>query len=87
MKSVIGFSTVCTVGFSLVSSICSFAFAPYLIRFFIDDSTTIFYGTKFLRVLCIAVAIYPALFVIIAVFQAVGQSKKPFLLSLLPIVA
>lgn len=83
MKSVIGFSTVCTVGFSLVSSICSFAFAPYLIRFFIDDSTTIFYGTKFLRVLCIAVAIYPALFVIIAVFQAVGQSKKPFLLSLL----
>lgn len=28
-------------------------------------------------------AIYPMLFVIIAVFQAVGQSAKPFLLSLL----
>ena len=29
------------------------------------------------------VAIYPLLFVIIAVFQAVGESVKPFLLSLL----
>lgn len=83
MKSVIGFSTVCTVGFSLISSVCAFAFAPYLIEFFINDSVTVFYGTKFLRILCIAVAIYPALFVIIAVFQAAGQSIKPFLLSLL----
>lgn len=35
------------------------------------------------RVLCIAVAIYPLLFVIITVFQAVGDSIKPFFLSLL----
>lgn len=83
MKSVIGFSTVCTVGFSLISSICAFTFAPYLIQLFINNSATIFFGAKFLRVLCIAAAIYPALFVIIAVFQAVGQSNKPFLLSLL----
>lgn len=42
-----------------------------------------FYGAKFLRVLCISVAIYPLLFVIIAVFQTVGEGAKPFLLSLL----
>lgn len=58
-------------------------FAPQLIEFFIRDADTIFYGAKFLRVLCIAVAIYPLLFVIIAVFQAVGEGAKPFLLSLL----
>lgn len=83
MKSVIGFSSICTVSFSLICSICSYIFAPYLIRFFINDADTIIYGSQFLRVLCIAVAIYPLLFVIIAVFQAVGESVKPFLLSLL----
>lgn len=83
MKSVVAFSSVCTLGFSLLCSIGSYLFAPQLIAFFINDAGTIEYGTKFLRVLCIAVAIYPVLFVIIAVFQAVGQSVKPFLLSLL----
>ncbi len=83
MKAVVGFSAMLTVVFSLICSLCSYIFAPYLIEFFIRDADTIFYGAKFLRVLCIAVAIYPLLFVIIAVFQAVGEGTKPFLLSLL----
>ncbi|MEE1014485.1 MAG: MATE family efflux transporter [Lachnospiraceae bacterium] len=83
MKSVVAFSSVCTVSFSFICSICSYLFAPQLIGFFINDADTIYYGTLFLRILCIAVAIYPLLFVIISVFQAVGQSVKPFLLSLL----
>lgn len=83
MKSVIKFSSVCTLSFSVLCSIGSWLFAPQLVGFFINDADTIFYGTKFLRILCIAVSIYPILFVIIAVFQAVGQSAKPFLLSLL----
>lgn len=83
MKSVVGFSALLTVVFSLLCSVCSYIFAPQLIAFFIRDADTVFYGAKFLRVLCIAVAIYPLLFVIIAVFQAVGEGAKPFLLSLL----
>lgn len=83
MKSVVGFSAMLTVVFSLLCSLCSYIFAPQLIAFFIRDADTIFYGAKFLRVLCIAVAIYPLLFVIIAVFQAVGKGAKPFLRSLL----
>ena len=83
MKSVVAFSSVCTLSFSLLCSVGSYLFAPQLIAFFIKDADTISYGTEFLRVLCIGVAIYPILFVIIAVFQAVGQSAKPFLLSLL----
>ncbi len=83
MKSVVGFSAALTVIFSVLCSLCSYIFAPQLIAFFIKDSDTIFYGTKFLRILCIAVAIYPLLFVIIAVFQAVGEGTKPFFLSLL----
>lgn len=83
MKSVIGFSAMLTLIFSMLCSVCSYVFAPHLIEFFIRDADTIFYGTKFLRVLCIAVAIYPLLFVIIAVFQAVGKGATPFMLSLL----
>lgn len=83
MKAVIGFSAALTIFFSLACSICSYVFAPQLIAFFIRDADTIYYGTKFLRVLCISVAIYPLLFVIIAVFQAVGEGVKPFALSLL----
>ena len=83
MKLVVAFSSVCTMSFSLLCSIGSYLFAPQLVGFFIRDTDTLFYGAKFLRILCIAVSIYPLLFVIIAVFQAVGQSVKPFLLSLL----
>ncbi len=83
MKKVIGFSAMLTVIFSFICSLCSYIFAPQLITFFINDADTIFYGTKFLRVLCIAVAIYPLLFVIIAVFQAIGEGIRPFVLSLL----
>lgn len=83
MKSVVGFSATLTVVFSFLCSLCSYLFAPQLIEFFIKDADTVYYGAKFLRVLCIAVAIYPLLFVIIAVFQAVGEGLKPFLLSLI----
>ena len=83
MKKVIGFSAVCTMGFSIIWSLISWFFAPELIGIFIRDTDTIYYGAKFLRVLCISVAIYPLLFVIITVFQAVGDSIKPFVLSLL----
>lgn len=83
MKKVVSFSAVCTMSFSVIWTLVSYFFAPELIRIFIRDSETIYYGTQFLRVLCIAVAIYPLLFVIITVFQAVGDSVKPFVLSLL----
>ena len=83
MKAVTAFSALCTVSFSLLCSVCSYVFALQLVGFFIRDADTIYYGAAFLRVLCIAVAVYPLLFVIIAVFQAVGQSVKPFILSLL----
>lgn len=83
MKSVVSFSAMLTVVFSLLCSICSYIFAPQLVEFFIRDANTVFYGTKFLRVLCISVAIYPLSFVIIAVFQAVGEGLKPFVLSIL----
>lgn len=83
MKSVIFFSTICALSFSLISSALSFIFAPNLIKFFINDKDTIYYGSKFLHIMCIAVPMYPITFVTIASFQATGSAIKPFMLSLL----
>lgn len=83
MKAVVGFASALTVTVSLVCSICSYLFAPQLVAAFIRDADTVFYGARFLRVLCIAVAIYPLLLVIVAVFQAVGEGIKPLILSLI----
>lgn len=83
MRSVIAFCTVCTVAFSLLCSALSYVFAPQLVEVFIRDGTTVAYGAAFLRVLCLAIPIYSATFVIIAVFQAVGRSVEPFALSVL----
>ncbi len=83
MKSVALFCSVCTIIFSLLCSVISYIFAPQLVGVFINDPETIAYGTSFLRVLCIAVGIYPLLLVIIALFQAVGESIRPLILSIL----
>lgn len=83
MKKVIFYCAGCTMAFSLLWSTASYLFAPELVGFFIRDADTVYYGARFLRILCFSVAIYPALFVIISVFQAMGKSVTPFLLSLL----
>ena len=83
MKSIIALSTACTVIFSLICSTVSYLLAPELVEIFIRDGETVHYGASFLRVLCLAIPIYSATFVIIAVFQAVGRSVEPFVLSVL----
>lgn len=83
MRSIIGFSAMCTVLFSLCTSTLSFALAPQLVRIFIRNEETIVYGSRFLRILCLAIPVYSATFVIIAVFQAAGLSLSAFLLSIL----
>lgn len=83
MKKVITFSSVCTIIFSIIWFTISYNYAPNLIGLFIKDQETMYYGAYFLRVLCIAVAIYPLSFIIITVFQAVGKTKEAFTLSLM----
>ncbi len=83
MKSAIALCAVSTILFSLLCAIVSRSFAPTLISLFIRDDQTIYYGAYFLRRLCLAIPIYSGTFVIIAAFQAMGQSWQPFLLTLL----
>lgn len=83
MKKIIAYSAASSFVFSLLCSCLSFLFAPELVRAFIHNDATIAYGATFLRVLCIAVPIYSITLTIVAVFQAIGNGNKPFLLTML----
>ncbi len=83
MWRTVGFSAVCSEGFSVLCTVISLIFAPELVRIFIRDTATVQYGTELLRIICLAVPIYTLTFVIIAVFQAMGRGLQPFLLSVL----
>lgn len=83
MWSVIGFSALCTEGFSLLWSALSVLCAPQMIGVFIRSADTVFYGAQFLRVLTLAIPLYSLVFVVIAVFQGMGRGFQPLLLSVL----
>jgi len=83
MWSVVRISAVVTMTVSLFSFTLSELFPVQLSSLFIKDPLTVQYSAEFLRVICIAVPIYSFIFIIIALFQAAGQSVTPFLLSIL----
>ena len=83
MWAVVRTSAVVTMSVSLLSFVLSQLFPVQLSSLFIKDPLTVQYSAEFLRVICIAVPIYSFIFVIIALFQAVGRSVTPFLLSVL----
>ena len=83
MKEIILYSAVSSFAFSVLCSVTSFLLAPQLVGLFIRDDVTIGYGAAFLRVLCLAIPIYSITLTIVAVFQAVGNGMKPFLLTVL----
>lgn len=83
MRRVISLSAAITEGFSLVSTLLCWLFAPQIIGFFIADAGTIQAGAAFLRILSLAVPVYSLTFVVIAVFQAMSKTAEPFLLSVI----
>lgn len=83
MWSAIGMCTAISEAVSITSAVISTLFSRQLVSIFIREPVTVEYGAAFLRVLCLAIPIYSLTFLIIAVFQAMGCGKQPFLLSIL----
>jgi Na+-driven multidrug efflux pump len=83
MKKVILYSAIASETFSLTCTACSLLFPEALVGIFIRDEETIAYGTRFLKVLCLAIPVYSLTFIIIAILQAWGKGTAPFLLSIL----
>ena len=58
------------------------AAAPWIIRFFIDDTQSIIYGASFVRLRVLALPFITVEFMLIAVFQGIGGAKQAFFLSM-----
>ena len=57
-------------------------FAPYIVRFFINDAASVAYGATFVRLRILALPFITVEFMLIAVFQGIGSAKQAFSLSL-----
>lgn len=81
MKSVSRFSLLCGIGFALLSITLYEIFAPYIMRFFIDDTQTVLLGTRFLRIRCLATILMFASFYHVHLFNSYGKGKYALLLG------
>lgn len=74
MQLVMGFSTFCVLLFVLT--------APFLVRIFIKDPTTVLLGERFLRIAVLAMPVMGVNFVITISFQAMGKGKESLFLAI-----
>lgn len=76
-----------TALYSIIVAVTGMALLYFLAvpisRCFISDAETVHYGQSFLKIICLACPTTAINFMLITVFQAVGQKAKPLLLSLL----
>lgn len=83
MKKGARFTRVIAMSFSILCVIIFEIFANRLVGLFIKDEQTIYYGARFLRIICIAMPIMAIDFLITTMFQATGHGAKALTLSLL----
>ena len=57
-------------------------FAPQIVQFFIADAASVNYGAAFVRLRILALPFITTEFMLIAVFQGIGDAKQAFFLSL-----
>ena len=84
MKEVIRTSAGMSVLISCVIMGICLIFSPWLIGLFIrSGSASAYYGTHFLRVLCLGCPFSAFAYAVISFFQAIGQNRRSFRLAVL----
>lgn len=81
MQSVARFSLLSGIVFALLSITMYELFAPYIMRFFIDDAETIALGTNFLRIRCLATVFMFMSFYHVHTFNSYGRGKEALFLG------
>ena len=82
MNLTLKYSLIICVIFTMACLACLEIFAPELVRSFINQPTTITYGSTFMRLHCMALPFISITFLFTALFQAMGQGGKALILSL-----
>jgi Na+-driven multidrug efflux pump len=83
MKDTLIFSMRLSLLFMLAATVFYYLRAETLISFFMDNERIIFYGSRFLRGLCLAMPLLATDFMAVGVFQACGMGSKSLLFAIL----
>lgn len=83
MKKAIKTTFMLSLGVAFASAVLLFTCAHPIVKSFIDDATTVEYGQRFQRIICITGPCISVTLIVITVFQSVGKKVQPLLLSLL----
>ncbi|MBQ7888940.1 MAG: MATE family efflux transporter [Erysipelotrichaceae bacterium] len=83
MKDVIWFTLGIAVSFTMFCVILYTLNKELLVSFFIKDEQTIYEGQRFLSIIALGVPLCSITYTMNTVFQATGQRKKAFILSIL----
>ncbi len=83
MKKAITFTGSIALVFSTICVISYWIFSKGIISFFIDESSTINYGSEFLKIIAFAVPACAITYAVNTVFQAAGRRVNSFVLSIL----
>ncbi len=82
MRQAVRFALMSGLFCSLVFLVLCEAFAPEIVRFFIDDAASVACGAAFVRLRITALPFITAEFMLIAVFQGIGGARQSLFLSL-----
>lgn len=82
MHKAVQFALTRGIACAVVCFILCEAFAPFIVRFFVDDAGSVTYGADFVRLRTLALPFVTVEFMLIAVFQGVGGAKQALFLSL-----
>ena len=82
-RSIFRFGTGISVSFSITCLIIYELFAPSLTGFFIKESETVSYASRFLRIMVIAMPLMAYCYPMIIQFQAMKKSKEAVICSIL----
>ena len=83
MKEVSRFSLKCGIICAIISITLYEIFAPYIMRFFIDDAGTVMIGTNFLRIRCLATVFMFMSFYHVHLFNGYGRGKEALFLGVM----
>jgi multidrug efflux pump len=82
MRKAIKTAFLLSLGVSIANAVLLYTCAHPIVRGFIDDASTVEYGQRFQRIICITGPCISVTLIIVTVFQAVGKKVQPLLLSL-----
>ena len=74
---------ILSIGIALAGTLLLLIGSGFITKLFINDALTVHYGSRFLRIICLACVTTTLNFMIITIFQATGKKIQPMILSFL----